>query len=112
MNYTIATIASHSSLQILKGAKDEGFKTLCFVKKENLEFYSNYKFIDKFEILKDYKDLRKLEQKYKNKEIIIIPHGSFIAYLGEKFDKNTIFKYFGSKDILKVVSGFCLGSWS
>jgi len=27
--YTIATLGSHSALQILKGAKDEGFKTLC-----------------------------------------------------------------------------------
>lgn len=32
-DYTIATLGSHSSLQILKGAKDEGFKTLCIAKK-------------------------------------------------------------------------------
>jgi 5-formaminoimidazole-4-carboxamide-1-(beta)-D-ribofuranosyl 5'-monophosphate synthetase len=28
--FTIATLGSHSALQILKGAKDEGFKTLVF----------------------------------------------------------------------------------
>ena len=94
MNYTIATIGSHSALQILKGARDEGFKTLLFVLREKLEFYSQYSFIDKFECLKNYRDLLKIETRYKNKNIILIPHGSFVAYLGKDFDSQTSFKYF------------------
>ena len=34
-NYKIATIGSHSALQILKGAHDEGFKTISIFIKNN-----------------------------------------------------------------------------
>ena len=100
--YTIATLASHSALQILKGAKDEGFETLCFVKKDNYDFYSNYTFIDNFEVLNDYTELTAIEKKYNSTKLIVIPHGSFVAYLGEKFDTKTGLKYFGNKKILAV----------
>jgi len=102
MNYTIATIGSHSALQILKGAKDEGFKTLLFTLKENLEFYRKYSFIDEFEILKNYGDLLKIEPKFITRNIVMIPHGSFVAYLGKEFDRKTGFKYFGNKKILEA----------
>ena len=46
MTPTIATIGSHSALQILKGAKQEGLKTilLCLRKREGL--YARYKIAD------------------------------------------------------------------
>lgn len=102
MKYTVATIGSHSALQILKGAKDEGFKTLCILNKENYDFYKNYNFIDKFEVIKNYSEMHRLEQEYSNKNLVMIPHGSFVAYLGKEFDAKTSFKYFGNKKILEV----------
>ena len=36
--YTIATLGSHSALQILKGAHDEGFKTLAISNRANRAF--------------------------------------------------------------------------
>lgn len=102
MTYTIATIGSHSALQILKGAKDENFKTLAFVLRENLEFYKNYNFIDDFQVLNSYSQLGDLEKKFNPGKLIIIPHGSFVAYLGKDFDNKTSFKYFGNKKILAI----------
>ena len=43
---TIATLGSHSALQILKGAKDEGFKTLVIALNAQISFYKRYSFID------------------------------------------------------------------
>ena len=44
---TIATLGSHSALQILKGAKDEGFNTLLVCEEKRLSLYKRFKFIDK-----------------------------------------------------------------
>ena len=46
-NYTIVTLGSHSALQILKGAKAEGFKTAVVCTPNRISLYSSYKnFID------------------------------------------------------------------
>ncbi len=46
-NYKIATLGSHSALQILKGAKDEGFKTVVIATSNRVPLYKRFKFIDK-----------------------------------------------------------------
>ncbi len=95
--YTISTLGSHSALQILKGAKDEGFKTLLFATIDRVPFYRRFKFIDKIIPLKSYREVLK----YKTREkIIIIPHGSFVAYLGEEGNKKLKIPYFGNKKVL------------
>ena len=42
----IGTLGSHTALQILKGAKDEGFPTLLVTKERQKDFYSTFSFID------------------------------------------------------------------
>lgn len=96
-NYTIATLGSHSALQILKGAKDEGFKTLLITTPDRVDFYKQYTFIDKI-ITPD--DFSQLEKKLVNPKTIIIPHGSFVAYLGIKENKKMTLPYFGNKKVL------------
>ncbi|HEX7206765.1 MAG TPA: DUF1246 domain-containing protein, partial [Nitrososphaeraceae archaeon] len=44
--YSIATLGSHCSLQVLKGAKDEGFNTLLICEKSRLGLYKRFNFID------------------------------------------------------------------
>ena len=46
-SFTIATFGSHSALQILKGAKDEGFKTLVICTPDRTTLY---RFYDKYKI--------------------------------------------------------------
>lgn len=102
MNYTIATIASHSCLQILKGAKDEGFPTLAIATGKAAPFYRQYEFIDEVAALDSYSETLEYTKKLDKEKTIVIPHGSFVAYLGADFDKKTPLKYFGNKKILEI----------
>lgn len=98
--YTIATLASHSALQILKGAKDEGFSTLVISTPDRLPFYKRFRFIDEFVKVKTFPEFPSVEKKLLNRNIILIPHGSFVAYLGEEGNKNLHIPYFGNKKVL------------
>ncbi len=108
--YTIATLGSHSALQILKGAKDEGFKTLLITLPNRISFYKRFSFIDEIVSIPTFADLPRLEKKLKRstkggstfgrENIIIIPHGSFVAYLGIEGNKKITLPYFGNKKVL------------
>ena len=99
-NFTIATLGSHSALQILKGAKDEGFSTLVISTPYRLPFYKRFRFIDEFVEVKTFSEFPSVEKKLLNRNIILIPHGSFVAYLGEAGNKNLHIPYFGNKKVL------------
>lgn len=98
----IATIGSHSSLQILKGARDEGIKTILITTKKQEKVYTElFPIADEIIILDSYNDFFDVEQKLIEEEAIIIPHGSFVAYVDQaKHDKMKV-NYFGNKDVLK-----------
>lgn len=98
--YAIATIASHSCLQILKGAKDEGFQTLAIATPKAVPFYETFSFIDEIITINKYADFPKIEDLLVKKNSIIIPHGSFVAYLGFEENKKMKTLYFGNKDVL------------
>ena len=66
LNYKIATIGSHSALQILKGAKDEGFQTICICLKGREEPYKSFGVADEIIIVDDYKDFSKVGDCYLN----------------------------------------------
>ena len=80
--YTIATLGSHSALQILKGAHDEGFKTLVIALNKQIGFYKRFPFIDEIIGVNAFSEFPDIEKKLINKNVIVIPHGSFVAYLG------------------------------
>jgi len=98
---TIATLGSHSALQILKGAKDEGFKTLCITKPENEKLYRSYDVADEIILVKDWCDFTKIDKQLSGRNVIIIPHGSFVAYLSLKSHKTMKTMYFGNKAVLE-----------
>jgi 5-formaminoimidazole-4-carboxamide-1-(beta)-D-ribofuranosyl 5'-monophosphate synthetase len=100
-NYKIATIGSHSALQILKGAKDEGFSTICICVKGREKPYQQFKVADKVITIKSYKEFEKVEETLLNENAIIIPHASFITYMGYERIENLKVPYFGNKKILK-----------
>ncbi len=100
-NYTIVTLGSHSALQILKGAKDEGFSTLVVCTPDRKALYSSYRnFIDEIIIIKKWSDFPALESDLLKRNCIIIPHGSFVAYLGMEKNKKMQVPYFGNKKVL------------
>lgn len=101
MNYTIATLGSHSALQILKGAKDEGFSTIAICQKGREQPYKSFKVADEIITLKSFSDLPKITKKLKERNAILIPHGSYAGALSQNTIENLDVKYFGNRKILK-----------
>lgn len=101
-DFVIATIGSHSALQILKGARDEGMRNLVICKKGTERPYKSYGVADEIITVKDWNEWNpKLEAELIKRNAIIIPHGSFIAYMGHDRVKKMKAMYFGTKEILE-----------
>ncbi|MFA6521930.1 MAG: formate--phosphoribosylaminoimidazolecarboxamide ligase [Candidatus Gracilibacteria bacterium] len=99
--YCIATIGSHTALQILKGAKDEGFKTICVCQKGQRKPYDSYKVADEIIEIDSFQHFFKVEKELMAKNAIIIPHGSFISYLGWERVQQLKCMHYGTKAILE-----------
>jgi 5-formaminoimidazole-4-carboxamide-1-(beta)-D-ribofuranosyl 5'-monophosphate synthetase len=101
-DFVIATIGSHSALQILKGAKDEGFRTLAVCKEGGERPYRSYGVADEIISVKSWDEWDdKIEPELLKRNAIIIPHGSFIAYMGHDRVKTMKAMYYGTKEILE-----------
>ncbi len=99
---TIATICSHSSLQIFHGARQEGFKTLGICIGQPPKFYDAFPLAkpDKFVCIESYKALLDYADDITDENAIIIPHGSLVEYLGiEKFESLAV-PTFGNRRVL------------
>jgi 5-formaminoimidazole-4-carboxamide-1-(beta)-D-ribofuranosyl 5'-monophosphate synthetase len=101
MSY-ISVIASHSALQIIKGAKDENLKTILLCFKEREKFYKMYSSPDKIIIINKIEDIMKEEIQEKIMEAIFIPHGTLISEKNlNKFEKEFKPRVFGNRWIFK-----------
>ena len=93
----IGTIASHSALNIISGAKAEGFDTLLYCPPERIPFYKSFGLEDSIVEIETFEQILDIDLS----DVVMIPHGSFIAYIGaEKLLKSDI-KLFGNKHLLK-----------
>ena len=100
---TIGVVASHSSLQILHGARMEGFRTLGIAVGENRKrYYSAFPGAepDEWLLLDDYKEMLNHADWFRQNNVIIIPHGSLVEYLGSENFKNLQVPTFGNRGIL------------
>lgn len=97
--YTVATIGSHCSLQVLKGAKDEGFRTLLVCERQRLNLYKRFKFIDEILVVENFSEIldETCQQRFMESNSIIIPHGTFIAYLSSEQIERISTPIFGNK---------------
>ena len=101
-DFVIATIGSHSALQILKGARDEGMRNLVICKKGTERAYKSYRVADEIISVDSWDNWeKKIEPMLLKKKAIIIPHGSFVAYLGPDRVSKLKSMYYGTKEILK-----------
>jgi 5-formaminoimidazole-4-carboxamide-1-(beta)-D-ribofuranosyl 5'-monophosphate synthetase len=98
--YIIATLGSHSALQILKGAHDEGFRTLAIATRDTERLYRSFAFVDEVIVIAQYSDFIKLVPQLEKRKIIVVPHGSFVAYLSLDDHKQMRIPYFGNKAVL------------
>jgi len=77
--YTIATLGSHSALQILKGAYDEGFATLAIANRDTEAPYRPFRFVDEVIGIERSQDFPKLSDELETRKLIIVPHVEFVA---------------------------------
>lgn len=99
----IGTLGSHSSLNIFKGAKEEGFRTVCICKQKDAIMYQKYPLVDELIIVKDFTELlnEKLQERLRNLNVVLIPHGSFTAYLStEQLTDNLNVPMMGNRQLL------------
>lgn len=100
---SIATLGSHCALQVLKGAKDEGFRTLLICEKKRERLYRRFTFIDELILVDSFNEI--LEQrcvtKLEERESIIIPHGTLISQMPPSEIESIKVPIFGNKYILR-----------
>ena len=101
-NLTIATVCSHSSLQIFNGARKEGFKTLGIAVGDRTKIYDAFPLgkPDEFLTVDTYADIFKHAQELREKNVVIIPHGSFVEYLGAEQFLQLPLPTFGNRKVL------------
>jgi 5-formaminoimidazole-4-carboxamide-1-(beta)-D-ribofuranosyl 5'-monophosphate synthetase len=103
-NITIATLGSHTSIHILKGAKEEGFRTAVVCEKGREVPYQRFEVADEFIIVDKFKDIVNddVQEKLRDMNAIVIPHGSFVAYAGlDNVEDKFNVPMFGNRDILR-----------
>lgn len=99
----IATVCSHSSLQIFDGARKEGFKTIGICVKRPPKFYDAFPRAkpDDFIVVDNYQAIPLIAEQLVQKNAIVVPHGSFVEYLGtEKFIELPV-PTFGNRNVLE-----------
>ncbi|MCW4034409.1 MAG: formate--phosphoribosylaminoimidazolecarboxamide ligase [Candidatus Bathyarchaeota archaeon] len=100
---TVGTLGSHSALNIFKGAKEEGFDTVCVCKKKSEIVYKRFPVADQIIIVDDFKELlnENMQTILKQQNTILVPHGSFNAYVGTKnIIDNLKIPLFGNRELL------------
>ncbi|MDX1596478.1 MAG: formate--phosphoribosylaminoimidazolecarboxamide ligase [Nitrosopumilaceae archaeon] len=100
---SIATLGSHCSLQVLKGAKDEGLKTILVCEEKREKLYKRFPFIDELIIVKSFSEIldEKCQSKLESHDSILIPHGTLIAQMNSEQIESIKTPIFGNKWILR-----------
>jgi 5-formaminoimidazole-4-carboxamide-1-(beta)-D-ribofuranosyl 5'-monophosphate synthetase len=99
-DFKIATIGSHTALQILKGARDEGIPNLVICKRGTAYPYKSFKVADEIIEVDSYSEIKKLEQRLVKDKAILVPHGSFFNSMSLDSLNKLKVAYFGNKKIL------------
>ena len=99
----IATLGSHCALQVLKGAKDEGLKTILVCEKKREKLYKRFPFIDELIMVDSFVGVldQKCQQTLEQNDAIIIPHGTLIAQMSSEQIESIKTPIFGNKWILR-----------
>jgi len=100
---TVATIGSHTALQILKGARDEGFKNLVICKRGTEAVYEQFGLADELLTVEHFQQVleREFQEELIARNVVLIPHGSFVEYLSPVRIENELFvPMFGNRRVL------------
>jgi len=98
----VTTVCSHSSLQIFHGARVEGLPTIGIAIGKPPRFYDAFPRArpDRFLTVDRHKNVPELAEHLREAGAVIVPHGSFVEYLGaEEFARIDV-PVFGNRQVL------------
>jgi len=105
-NISVAVLGSHSALEIMDGARDENFKTVCVCQKGRETPYLRYRrLVDEMILLDKFSDISYKENQEKMLEMnsILIPHRALTAYVGYEIIENQLsIPLFGNRNLLRA----------
>ena len=109
---TIGVLGSHSALDICRGAKDLGFRTLVVCQKGRERTYDRYYrtenslgIVDQTIILDKFSDIteERVQRQMRENNVIFIPHRSFEVYVGfDQIENEFLLPLFGSRSMLRA----------
>lgn len=103
---SIGALGSHSALDIMDGAKDEGFKTVVVCQKGREKPYKAFKRIadhiitlEKFSMVTD----KAVQQELLKRNVIFVPHRAFSTYVDyDSIENNFKVPIFGNRALLRA----------
>ncbi len=115
-NFSIATLGSHSALDICEGAKREGVKTLVVCQRGREKTYEKYysvrkRFgkkigcIDEIMLLNKFSEVAtpNIVRQLQKRNVIFVPHRSFSVYVGyDAIEKHFEVPIFGNRFLLRA----------
>jgi 5-formaminoimidazole-4-carboxamide-1-(beta)-D-ribofuranosyl 5'-monophosphate synthetase len=112
-NIAIATLGSHSALDVCRGAKDEGFKTLVIAQRGREKTYDKYfkskgdmGCVDECIVLEEFADIlsNDVQNELKKRNAIFVPNRSFEVYLNDydAIENKFGVPMFGNKKLLRI----------
>lgn len=110
-NLTISTLGSHSALDVCRGAKDLGFKTIVVCEKGRDKTYNTYYktggglgCVDEVILIDKFKDILNIDIQKKLESSIFIPNRSFEVYINDydALEAKFTSPMFGNKKLLRI----------
>lgn len=112
----IGVLGTHSALEVCRGAKEEGFKTIAVCQKGRERTYSKYfisreRFgkkvgvVDEVLILEKFRDIaiEDVQEELRRKNTLLVPHRGLSVYVGYETIENLLkIPIFGNRYLLKV----------
>jgi 5-formaminoimidazole-4-carboxamide-1-(beta)-D-ribofuranosyl 5'-monophosphate synthetase len=88
---------------VLKGAKDEGLKTMLVCEKKREKLYKRFPFIDELILVDSFTEIldQRCQQTLEKNDAVIIPHGTLIAQMSSDQIESIKNPIFGNKWILR-----------
>lgn len=109
---TIGVLGSHSALDICRGAKDLGFRTLVVCQKGREKTYDRYYrtgnsrgVVDQTIILDTFSEIteERVQKQMRANNVVFIPHRSFEVYVGfDRIEDAFLLPLFGSRNMLRA----------
>ncbi len=102
--YSIAVLASHSALDVLDGARDEGFRSIAVAKRGRELPYREFSIIDRLIVLNDFVEIINSDviALLRQENVIFVPNRSFAVYVGyDNIEGRFPIPIFGNRYLLR-----------